>query len=304
MPLLYLAKVNLNSKIYDVYNKTLDLNSVFDTIYKNISRNTDYITKDSEKYNDSLGNPIHYIKESTYSFQEMYNEPGKIITGKLVRTYNKPSEKLDQDTQKMVSCYVKESTSINFYYDVEKEMITFCERQTFGYKQFLNAFTHLLNENISEYEFEIFLQKNREVLEEKINNFRTVKKVKATLIPPNSNYDDLQELQNELEYMKQCKDTNATKLSLEYISDNMDMESKTMKDIRTAVSRGYGDITLHGINKNGKQQSIRSSHDAAYTINIQENISKKDFHKESNNLILQFWNKFVNKKSNIKKGIS
>ena len=304
MPLLYLAKVNLNSKIYDVYNKTLDLNSVFDTIYKNIWRNTDYITKDSEKYNDSLGNPIHYIKESIYSFQEMHNESDGIITGKLVRTYNKPSEKLDYNTQKKIPCFVKESASINFYYDVNKEMITFCERQTFGYKQFLNAFTHLLNKNISEYNFEIFLQKNRDVLEEKINSFHTVKKVKATLIPPNSNYDDLQELQNELEYMKQCKDTNATKLSLEYSSDNMDMESKTMKDIRIAVSRGYGDIALSGINKNGKQQTIRSSSDAAYTVNIQENISTKDFHKESSYLILQFWNKFVNKKSNIKKGIS
>ena len=104
--------------------------------------------------------------------------------------------------------------------------------------------------------------------------------------------------------MKQCKDTNATKLSLEYSSDNMDMESKTMKDIRIAVSRGYGDIALSGINKNGKQQTIRSSSDAAYTVNIQENISTKDFHKESSYLILQFWNKFVNKKSNIKKGIS
>lgn len=173
-----------------------------------------------------------------------------------------------------------------------------------GYKQFLNAFTHLLNNYITEYEFEIFLQKNKDVLEEKINSFQSVQKVKATLIPPNSNFDDLHELHEELEYMKQCKDTNATKINIEYNSENMDMESKTMKDIRTAVSRGYGDITLFGINSNGKQQAISSSHDAAYTINIQENISKKDFHKESSNLILQFWNKFVNKTQNIKKGIS
>lgn len=304
MPLLYLAKVNLNSKIFDVYNKTLDLNSVCSTIYERICENTDYITKNRERYNDSLGNPVYYLKESKYTFQEICKEPGRIITGKLVRTFNKPTEQLDHDTQKMVTRYVEESTSINFYYDVDKEMITFCERQMFGYKQFVTAFTHLLNKYISEYDFEIFLQKNRDVLEEKISSFYSVQKVKATLIPPNSNFDDLQELQEELEYMKQCKDTNATKINIEYSSENMDMESKTMKDIRSAVSRGYGDITLVGINNNGKQQAVSSSHDAAYTVNIQENINKEDFHKESCNLILQFLNKFVNKASNITKGIS
>lgn len=159
MPLLYLAKVNLNSKIYDVYNKTLDLNSVFDTIYKSIWGNTDYITKYREKYNDSLGNPLYYMKESKYTFREINKESDRIITGKLVRTFNKPTEELDNVTNRMVTAYVEESASINFYYDVDKEMITFCERQSFGYKQFLNAFTHLLNNYITEYEFEIFLQK-------------------------------------------------------------------------------------------------------------------------------------------------
>ena len=34
MPLLYLAKVNLNSNIFDVYNKSLSIDSVLEMIYR------------------------------------------------------------------------------------------------------------------------------------------------------------------------------------------------------------------------------------------------------------------------------
>ena len=45
MPLLYLAKVNLNSNIFDVYDKKLKFDDVFDLIYKNIADGTDYFTQ-------------------------------------------------------------------------------------------------------------------------------------------------------------------------------------------------------------------------------------------------------------------
>jgi len=288
MPLLYLAKVNLNSNIFDVYEKRLSLEDVFNLIYKNIVDNTEYITKNNEHYTNSYGNPEVYIRESRYTFQEINKREEGIITGKLVRTFNKPSEKLDKISNRMVTTYIEESVSIYFYYDVYKEMITFCERQSFGYNQFMSAFAYILNKCVGIYEFEIFLQKDKDLLEEKMKNLKVVHKVKATLIPPNSNEDDLNELRGELLYMQQCQDANATRVSLEYGSDNMRMESKVMKDIMTAVSRGYGDVAAMGINGSGRQQTIRSSQDAAYTANILENISVEDYNEESRNLITRF----------------
>lgn len=295
MPLLYLAKVNLNSNIYDIYENKLDLKMVFDIIYKNILAKTVYSVKSNEKYNDSYGNPINYIRESRYTFREIEKNTDKIITGKLVRSFNKPTEKLDISSNKMVTTYVEENASIYFYYDICNEMIAFCERQSFGYNQFINAFSYLLNKCVNKYEFEIFLQKDKNILEEKMNTFKTVKKIKATLIPPNSNEDDLQELRKELEYMQQCQDANATKMNLEFVSENMKMESKVMKDIITAVSHGYGDVTATGVNKYGRSQTICSSHDAAFTTNIQENISKEDYNEEARFLIQRFLSKLVNK---------
>ena len=195
----------------------------------------------------------------------------------------------------MVSSYVREMVSIFFYFDVYKEMITFCERQSFGYNQFMRAFTYLLNECTKPYEFKIFLQKDRELLEEKLKSLEIVERVSATLIPPNSNETDLEELRQELLYMQQCKDANATKLDLRYSSSNMNMESKVMKDIKTAVSRGYGDVNATGINFNGRKQTVRSSQDAAYTSNIRENINEEDFIEESKNLIFRFLSKLTNR---------
>lgn len=287
MPLLYLAKVNLNSKIFDVYDKKLNLKDVCDDIYNNIQIGSDYMTTHEDKYNDSLGNTLSYTKRSTYTFQELEKIENGIVTGKLVRSFNKPTEKLDANTNKMIVTYNEENVSIYFYYDIYREMITFCERQTFGYNQFMEAFTYLLNKCVGRYEFQIFLQKDKNVLEEKMKALKAVHKVNATLIPPNSNEDDMNDLR-QLVYMQQCIDTNSTKIKLEYASDNMKMESNVMKDIMTAVSRGYGDMTALGVNSEGVRCIVRSSHDAAYTSNISENITKEDINTESEKLITRF----------------
>lgn len=294
MPLLYLAKVNLNSKIFDVYNKKLKIKDVCDNIYNNIQAGSDYTTTYEDNYNDSLGNTLSYTKKSIYTFQEIEKKENGIITGKLVRSFNKPTEKLDTASNKMIITYNEENVSIYFYYDIYREMITFCERRAFGYNQFMEAFTYLLNKCMGEYEFQIFLQKDKNVLEEKMKSLKTVYRVNATLIPPNSNEDDINDLR-ELVYMQQCIDTNSTKIKLEYASDNMKMESNVMKDIMTAVSRGYGDMTALGVNNEGIKCTVRSSHDAAYTSNISENITKEDINTESEKLITRFLSKIANK---------
>ena len=287
MPLLYLAKVNLNSNIFDVYNKSLSIDSVLEMIYRRFDIGDEFSNRSKERYIDAFGNPVEFFRESKYSFQEIKKLDKGIITGKLVRNFNKPSEKLDPNTNRMIETSVQETVSIYFYYDVFHEMITFCERQSFGYNQFMGAFAYLLNKIATPYEFEIFLQKDRDVLEEKLKTLVSVQQVRATLIPPNSNEDDLNELRNELLYMQQCQEANAIKVELAYSSSKMNMESKVMKDIKTAVSRGYGDVNATGINGNGRRQTVRSSQDAAYTVNIQDNIKETDFNEESHNMIVR-----------------
>lgn len=287
MPLLYLAKVNLNSQIFEVYNNKLSIDEVSRQIYEKIANDTSYSDNEQRKYTDTYGNSAYYYRDSQYTFQEI-NKVNNIITGKLVRTFNKPTESLDKITKKMVTIYNKESVSIYFYYDVFKELITFCERQSFGYNQFSRAFAKMLNKCLPEYEFEIFLQKDRNLLDEKLGSLKTVQKVKAKLIPPNSNEDDIADLRRESNYLLQCEDLNAYKLNVEYASDNMNMESKVMQDIKAAVLKGYGDMTVTGKNHNDRLVTINSSQEAAFTNNIRENIGEADFIEESQGLINRF----------------
>ena len=71
MPLLYLAKINLNSNIFDVYNKSLNIKDISNLIYEKFDMRNAYNNRTKEKYTDSLGNPKWYYRESSYSFQEM-----------------------------------------------------------------------------------------------------------------------------------------------------------------------------------------------------------------------------------------
>lgn len=291
MPILYLAKVNLNSDIFDVYKKKLDIHTVMDLVYEKISNQHDYKRYTNERYSDSLGNNIRYIRESKYSFQEIDKKDHKIITGKIVRTFNRKTEKLNIETQKMQNIDVIENVSIYFYYDVYNEMISFCERQTFGYNQFIEGFTELLNQCVGIYQFKIFLQKDKDVLEEKIKSLKTVYKVRAVLIPPNSNEEGLANLRGHLKYISQIQDVNANKMLLEYNSLNMKMDSEIMNEIFEAASIGYGDVTATGIDQDGHTQMIRSSQDAAFTSVIEENIKENDYNREAKNLIQRFFEK-------------
>ena len=53
-------------------------------------------------------------------------------------------------------------------------------------------------------------------------------------------------------------------------------------------------MTALGINSEGLKCIVRASHDAAYTSNISENITKEDINNESEKLITRFISKIAN----------
>ena len=293
MALMYLAKVNLTSAIFDVYESKLNIMDVTKSIYDQFDNKTTYKVTANQKYIDEYGNRKRFNQVSTYQLVEIKKEQNMIITGKVVRTFLRPTEKIDEKGH-LLSTYNEEKVGIYFYYDVKNEMIAFSERQSFGYNQFINAFTYMINQNREKNRFEIFLQKDNDLLQEKIRGFQAVHTVKATLIPPNSIDDDLRELQEVfgLRYMEECHDANANKLKIEMSVDDpkssLKMESKYMKDIYTAVSRGYGDLTTIGVGKDGKKRIIKSNTDAALTKIVDEKLLEPEYNKEAHGFIYSF----------------
>jgi len=290
MPLMYLAKINLNSDIFEVYNNKLNIDNVLDEIYNKISEDKTYTEVKLKEFTNSLGNKIKYEKTSKYNFAELKKDnDSKIITGKLVRTYNRPTEDFNEKG-KLIDVYEEEHVGIYFYFNVRNELVAFSMRQAFGYNQFTDAFNNLLNMMIEKYHFEMFLKKDGNLLTDKLKSLKKIKRVTATLIPPNANEEELKILSDTLSYISDCKDTNAKKLKLELINTNdedagINMEAKMMQDTIKAAVKGYGDITAYGINHNEREQVIKSNSDAALTRVVNENISEGEYDNEADNFI-------------------
>lgn len=288
MALMYLAKINLTAGIFDVYDNKLNLDDVKQTIYDELDENKMFSTSSNCKYRDSLGNIRRMPQLSKYSLKELKKQDAGIITGKLVRAFNKPTEIINE-SGKVLQSSNEEAVSIYFYLDSKQEMIAFSERQSFGYNQFMTAFAFILSQNTKKYKFEIFLQKDKGALEGKIRSLKSIQNIKATLIPPNSNDKDLEEFRNSLRYMQDCRDVNANKFKMEMSTTDerhsLKIDSKYMQDIYTAVSKGYGEVNTTGINQNGKRQTISSNQDAALIRIIDENLTEEEYNRESRSFI-------------------
>lgn len=288
---MYLAKVNVNSKIFEVYENEFKIKNILNEVYEKLDNSKEYEEETKVDYTDALGNESSYIRKSKYTFVELDRDDNKkIITGKLVRNFNRRTEEIENDKTEV--SYTDEAVSIYFYFDVKNELITFNSRQAFGYNQFTNAFNELLNKTIPGYGFEIFLQKDEDVLQEKLKSFKRINKITAVVIPPNSNTKELEELRNGLSYISECQDANATKYKLELSDSNEDrglnIQAKLIRDVVKAVSSGYGDLTANGVNERDKAIMMKSNKDAAYTNIINEKISKVEYNKESEDFIERF----------------
>ncbi len=294
MSIMYLAKVNLTTGIFDVYDEKLKIGDVTKLIYDEMDVSNEYKTQTRAAFRDPYGNKKREFQRSVYQFSELNKQDDMVVTGRLVRTFDKPTEYINP-AGKVSKKINQESASIYFYFDTKNELIAFSERQSFGYNQFTRAFNYLLNLNSKGYRFEIFLQKDKEVLQEKIRGLKQVKNVKATLIPPNSNEVDMQEIRKAFPYIDDCKSVNANRIKIEMSVDDeinsLKMEAKYMQGILKAVTLGYGDVTTLGINNDGKKQIISSNQDAALTRVINENLNQYDYNEEAKSFIGDFLRK-------------
>lgn len=290
MAIMYLAKVNLTRGIYAVYDKKLNLKDIKQRIYDNLDNTIEYTTTTKMSYKDARGNSLKYTQNSVYGIAELKKYENQIITGKVIRRFSKPSEQVIDG--KVVQTSHSEMVSIYFYFDVGEELIAFSERQTFGYNQFMKAFEYILNQKNPTYQFKIFLQKNNSLLREKIKELKIVKNMKATLIPPNSNEEDMNELRKAFKYLDNCKDMNANKMKIEMFAgdgeDSLNMDAKLINEVVDAVSNGYGEMVTQGFDNDGKKLNISSNQDAALTRIVNENLNEHDYDEEAKAFILSF----------------
>lgn len=321
MPILYLAKINVNSIIHDVYNDKVSLEQIKDELFAGLQNGglvtgiCEDVTNDGNEIIDNSTNGVEY-QNSTYTFQEIKKSDslslplrtedfmpdgdggiwkGRTVRGKVVRSFNKKTEKQDPDSQKMQVAMVLENYSIRFFFDVEHEMVTFTTRSNFGYRQFMSAFAGLLSQTMSRTEFptefEMFLRRDEEALQKKIDEFDVVTRVKANLIPANSNKEDIEELAKEADYQLDMENVGATSLEIEYSGLKINTEADPIKKMITMVARGFGKMTISGSDRNGKRKNFNSNQAGIFTDEVSEGITEEDFNRESADLVKRYLEK-------------
>ena len=120
--------------------------------------------------------------------------------------------------------------------------------QTISRRNFITYFKTLLNSCMKDVQFEIFLKTSSSELDKQIERLDRVLKVDFTVIPPNSNEEEFNDL-----FPKngdEIRETQATKLQQTLSSSKRDvginMESSFLRRIINAVSKGFGTIRITG----------------------------------------------------------
>lgn len=252
MAMMYFAKVNINSDIYDIYEKQSSVDKILKTLFTNI---------DPE-------NPPIQISESEYvNFMDVKKGANeKYVAGVLakifkddIEIYNfSKNERQPFATKNVVKC-------APFFFDFKNEVIAFTTAQSISRKNFIRYFKILLDSYAEGVKFEIFLKTNSYELTQQIKKLDRVFKVDFTIIPPNSNEDEFNDL-----FPKngdEIRETAATKieqtLSTTKKDGGINMEASFLTRIIDAVSKGFGSIKITGETNDQHKSHITNSYETA-----------------------------------------
>lgn len=302
MAQLYFSKVNVNATIFDVYNEKIKLSDILDELFQKLNDKKEYIKKEEKSIKDDDGNFELMIQEELFNFSELekvIDENRKYITGKLVRRYPLHAEQFDEKRRKSKEVtHYNNSTSIFFYFDLNSEIISFTERQKFGYKQFNVAFQELLNIFMDSTGFEIFLINDPFTIEERLKKAHKINKLKSTIIPPNNNDSSIEELYSD--EVAQLKESNVQKKTSIFevhknSFDGINIDAEMIKRAYSTVaiknvSKGYGTIEVEGEEEDGTKFTFNSEVHSPFKTFIRDSIksNKSLFIEKSNKAIESF----------------
>lgn len=235
MAIIYFAKVNINSNIYDVYENPNLVGKILDELITNIN-------------SDRL--PIKINKDESIAFFDIEKNISEYyIVGRLAKIFRDNIE-IYNASKNSVEPFSTEDVvkSALFFFDLRYELVAFMTAQSISRKNFVSYFKILLDSYSEDAKFEVFLKTNSKDLDEQIGRIGKVSKVHFTVVPPNSNEDEFNDL-----FPKngdEIRETRATKLQQTLSSskkdDGINMQAPFLKRILSAVSKGFGVIKVFG----------------------------------------------------------
>lgn len=297
MAKLYFAKLNINSNINEITYE--EIQDILQKLYNAIDDEVDYVKEIPVKYTDENGEEQITFRKERYNFSQIEKkDETKEITGWLVRRMPTHIEEFDSEERVSIpTVYDNTSASTMFYFNCEKEIITFTTKGRLGYLQITDAFEQLFGIYLEEIGFKVYLLKNPFDIDETLEKMKKVHKINTTLIPPNAaNRGALEALFEDK--TKELKEANVTTEKIMWETDKknangINKKSKRFLDlinlIKAFAKKGYGKTEIEGENSNGNLIEFDSEVDAPYIENI------SDVNKEDRQTVINISNQGIQK---------
>lgn len=253
---MYFAKLSMNSEIYDFYENPELFADYIKKVYRSINSET--------QIKDKNGN--------TYKFNSLiYNKDKLAITGRYSKIFDGNVESYDWKNDQPRKVGAKDlSSTVNFYFDLNTQLIAYTGARDFGYRQFTEMFKayieNALNDNKIKVAVELLI--NDAEMNEKIKRFKMIEQISFSIIPPNP--PNLEEF-NALFGVKAevISESRTTRYKEVYSSIKKGLKyTKYFINTIFAIKDGYGSVSVKGINENERVEVITSQEAAPKKINI------------------------------------
>lgn len=282
---MYYAKVNLNSHIHELHNKQITLQEVMENVERNFNEGLMY-----EKEIPVLNPETKEFSYETHEFKvrEIYSVGKREITGRIGKESHVYVNQ-ENNEKELVRKSVDNIEIVNFYWDMDNEIIMFHTRTRFGHKEFVDAFQHFLNEATKKgkgYKFEVSLLTDNISLEnvkQNLKKLKSIKYIEISIIPPNPDDDILEEIEvNKEEYLKRYDEGNITKkinilessgrkglnVDSQILTDNFKEISSIHSGLKieTSLNRGY--VRIKAIDSKGRIYNTGEKTPMKSTLNL------------------------------------
>lgn len=248
MSVLYFAKLNFNSNIYDLYKDKEKYYKLLNEVYCKLDVNRSIIDD----------------KGDEYKFNSLIrNNNNMTIVGRLSKIFHGNVEKYDREKDQPASQPESDlSSSISFYFDVNKEIIAYTISAYFKYRMFLAKFKELLELYIPEVEFEIILLNNIGDLKRKIESLKVINEVTITLLPPNPpNIEEFKDIfgEDRADEILEAGGTKYTeKIEIQRKKGKSIILGKLFEKAYKAINKGYGSIVTKGLTQSDQKTTVSS----------------------------------------------
>lgn len=265
MAKMYFYKFNINSKIYDVYKNPELQDEILQQVFEAID--TDLSVKLPKYDEEALESDIEY------KFCDIdKDKENRIITGRLVKIFDGETQSYDRSHDTVTTNFEEDkASSATFCFDVNHEEIAFITRVGFRYLQFGRVFKLLLEKVFQEDSFVLVLEKNVGELKEKVYALKRVIKVNTSIIPPNANESEFENLLGPS--VAEFRETGATKYTqgIEVPvkgKGTINAHTTFFERIFYAIGKGYAEMVVDGRDAENEKVSISSDEDTPYKDTI------------------------------------